>query len=335
MKTTKRVTIKDVAALAGVSFATVSRTLDDRPEISEETKERVRAACRQLGYVPNIAARGLTGRATHTLGLLVPDVSRPYYANLVTAIEQEAAINGYRVLLSNSMRDLQQELCAIEDFVARQIDGILISALSVESQALHKQLVGNLPCVYLGANHDEDCSYVMSDNEAGAYEVTRYLLSLGHRDIWLLGGRENSRNRELRTTGFCRALAEEGVKGTLIPAPDNVGKMRNWSYETAKRFLTGPLPDAIFAFSDTTALKVMEAAEEQNIHIPEQLSLVGYDNISFSGLPRIHLTTVYQKEQQQGVLALNRLLAQIGGNRERTVDVLQPELIIRSTCAKK
>ena len=112
----RRTTIKDVAALAGVSPATVSRALDDRPEISAETKERVRAACAQLGYVPNAAARGLTGQATHTLGVVVPDVSNPYFTGIATAIEETAAENGYRVLLSNSLQEEGRELQAIENF---------------------------------------------------------------------------------------------------------------------------------------------------------------------------------------------------------------------------
>ncbi len=137
----RRTTIKDVAALAGVSPATVSRTLDDRPEISAETKERVRAACAQLGYVPNAAAKGLTGQATHTLGVVVPDVSNPYFTGIATAIEETAAENGYRVLLSNSLQEEGRELRAIENFLARQIDGVLISPLSRESQAKHADLL--------------------------------------------------------------------------------------------------------------------------------------------------------------------------------------------------
>lgn len=144
---TKRTTIKDVAALAGVSFATVSRVLDDHPDISQETKEKVRAACAQLGYVPNSAARGLTGQSTHTIGVVVPDVSNPYFSDMATAIEQAAAEQGYRMLLSNSMRDTRQELQAIEGFLCRRIDGILISPLSPDTQAEHRAALGDLPCV--------------------------------------------------------------------------------------------------------------------------------------------------------------------------------------------
>ena len=114
----RRTTIRDVAALAGVSPATVSRALDDRPEIRPETRERVREACRQLGYVPNAAAKGLAGQATHVLGVVVPDVSNPYFAGIANAIEETAAENGYRVLLSNSLQEEAQELQAIENFLA-------------------------------------------------------------------------------------------------------------------------------------------------------------------------------------------------------------------------
>lgn len=334
MKTMKRVTIKDVAALAGVSFATVSRALDDRPEISPETKERVRAACATLGYVPNAAAKGLAGHATHTLGLVVPDISNPYFSGMATAIEQTAAAHGYRVLLSNSMRDETLELQAIDNFLARQIDGLLISATSPRSQSHHKELLGNLPCVYLGVNHGKDCSYVMADNESGAYAATRYLLSLGHRDILFLGGRPASRTRELRLKGFCRALTEAGLQGRDLAAPSSVGFMRQWSLEQIDALLSGPLPDAIFAFSDSIAMKIMEAAENRGIRIPEDLSLVGYDNIDFSALPRIHLTTVSQQKFHLGRIAVERLLEKLGGQTEHTADILEPELMIRSTCAK-
>ena len=330
----KRATIKDVAALAGVSAATVSRALDDRPEISSETKERVRSACAQLGYVPNAAARGLSGHATHTIGLVLPDISNPYFSGMATAIEETAAAHGCRVFLSNSLRKEDRELRAIENLVARQVDGILVNPVSPESQLRHREVLGGLPCVYLGANHDESPSYVMADNETGAYAAARYLIRLGHRDILFLGGRTTSRTREQRIRGFRRAPAEAGLEGRELPAPPNVTLMRQWSYETALELLKGPLPDAIFAYSDMTALKVLEAAEERGVRIPEDLSMVGYDNIAFGALHRIHLTTVSQHKYQQGQIAVERLLEKINGSRAHTEDILEPELIIRSTCVK-
>ena len=174
----------------------------------------------------------------------------------------------------------------------------------------------------------------MADNVAGAYAAARYLIRLGHRDILFLGGRTTSRTREHRICGFRRALAEAGLEGRELPAPPNVTLMRQWSYETALELLKGPLPDAIFAYSDMTALKVLEAAEERGVRIPEDLSMVGYDNIAFGALHRIHLTTVSQHKYQQGQIAVERLLEKINGSRAHTEDILEPELIIRSTCVK-
>ena len=335
MRTKKRVTIKDVAAVAGVSFATVSRAIADHPEISDGTKARVRAACAQLGYVPNAAAKGLTGRATYTIGLIVPDISNPFFADMATAIEQTAAQHAYRVLLSNSLRDPDLEYQAIDNFLARQVDGLLISPASPISQQQHEKLLGNMPCVYLGINHDENSSYVMSDNEGGAYAATKYLLQLGHRDILFVGGRASSRTRQLRLRGFYRAMEEAGVQGRDMAVSESVGLMKQWTIEQALEVLADPLPDAVFAFSDTIAMKIMEAAEIRGIRIPEDLSLVGYDNISFSALPRVHLTTVSQKKFRLGAIAAERLIEKIQGKPEVTADVLEAELIIRSSCAKK
>ncbi len=332
----KRATIKDVAALAGVSTATVSRVLDDRPEISDDTKAKVRAACSHLGYVPNAAARGLTGRRTNVIGMVVPDVSNPYFSDMTTAVEHRAAQEGFRVLLSNSMRNEEQELRAIDHFLARQVDGLLISAISPQSQARHGEIIRDLPCVYIGVNHSEACSYVMTDNTAGTYQATRYLLDLGHRDILFFGGRETSRTRELRFRGFSLAMEEEGLRGRELVSSGEVRKLRKWSYERAlELFRSGRIPDAILAFSDITALKIMEAAEEQGVRIPEDMSLLGYDNISFAALPQINLTTVSQRKFLTGELAATRLLEQIHGSRKRTVDMLQPKLIVRSTCIKR
>lgn len=334
---TRRTTIKDVAALAGVSFATVSRVLDDHPDISRETKEKVRAACAQLGYVPNSAARRLAGQATHTIGVIVPDISNPYFSDMATAIEQAAAERGYRMLLSNSMRDTKQELQAIDGFLSRQIDGILISPLSPDTQSAHKAVLGDLPCVYIGVNHNGQCSYVAGDNRAGTYRATRYLVELGHRDLVFLGGQERSLTREQRSAGFHQALQEAGLSGReYFMEQDPADSGRQWSYDIALQlFRQERPPDAVVAFSDIMALRIMEAAEVCGVRIPQDVSLVGYDNISFSALPRIRLTTVSQKKRRQGRLAVAALLSQIQGDFHHAAQLIQPELIVRSTCVKK
>ena len=131
-------------------------------------------------------------------------------------------------------------------------------------------------------------------------------------------------------------MAERGLPGRELAAVGDVRQLRQWSYERALAlFRSGPVPDAIFAFSDITALKIMEAAEERGIRVPRDVSLLGYDNISFAALPRIDLTTVSQRKFRAGEIAVKGVLEQIHGKKERTVDLLRPELIIRSTCIKK
>ena len=136
--------------------------------------------------------------------------------------------------------------------------------------------------------------------------------------------------------GFRRALKEHGLSGRVLPAPPDTRELRQWAYEQALAlFGERTLPHAVLAFSDLTALRILEAAEERGIRVPEDLSLVGYDNVSYAAIPRIHLTTVSQHKFQQGRIAVERLLCQIQGDRRPTADLLQPELVVRSTCAPR
>ena len=149
--------------------------------------------------------------------------------------------------LAGSGKEKQQKLLA--DMAKVGIDGgLLISSISPNLKARHQEILGNLPCVYLGVNHDEDCSHVTADNEKGGYIGTKYLLDLGHRDIWFVGGRAASRTRDLRIRGFMRAMEEAGLTGRTITTQPNMSFMRDWTTEEALEVLQEPLPDAIFAF---------------------------------------------------------------------------------------
>ncbi len=331
----KRVTIREVAQRAGVSAATVSRVLSNHAAISEETKALVRETCREMNYVPDMAARGLSGHSTHTIGVILPDISNPYFSGMYTAIEQRASELGYRVLLSNTLHDPRREQSAIDQILSHQVDGIMISAYSPQTQEQQAPLIGTHPCVYLGSNHGPACSYVEVDNERGAYEATQYLVHLGHRKIVFLGGRTSSRTLEQRLKGYRRSLLEHGLPPQEITAPDDVGGLRHWCYQRAKALLWGgALPDAIIAYSDIFAMRVLEAAGEYGLHAPEDFSILGFDDIAFGCLPQIRLTTVSQKKIHSGRLAVERLVEQMQGSRQRSADVLLPELIIRGTCRK-
>ena len=332
----KRVTMRDVAVRAGVSIATVSRVLNDLSTISDETKRRVRAVCAELNYLPDFAARGLSGHATHMLGLIVPDVSNPYFSGMATAIGQAASESGYQVLLSNSLHIPERELEVIGGMLSQQVDGLLISACSPEQQARRDELMGHLPCVYLGSNHGTGCSAVEVDNESGACQAVQYLLRLGHRDIVFLGGRQGSSTLAARLRGYERMRREAGFTGAAITAPDGTRGLRQWSYQRAlELFRSGGRPDAIIAYSDMIALKVLEAAEECGLRAPEGFSILGFDNIYYGAFPRIRLTSISQRKIWMGRLAVERLLEKIAGDAQVTEDILPAELVIRSTCRRQ
>lgn len=332
----KRVTVRDIAALAGVSASTVSRALNDHPAISPGTKRAVREACQRLNYVPDITARGLSGHETHTIGIIVPDISNPYFSALCTALEGRAAERGYRVILVNTLHDPAYELDAVDQLLAHRVDGMLITACSPDSQEGHRALLGSTPCVYLGSNHGPRCSYVEADNERGACEAVQYLHLLGHRKILFLGGRQGSRTLAQRLAGYRRSMSLNGLPCREMVWRGEESGMLAWCGEQAAAlFGAGEIPDAILAYSDMVAVRVLDAAEAWGLRVPEDFSMVGFDNIVFGGLPQVGLTTVSQREFEAGRLAVDRLLEKIGGRDARTEDVLQPELIIRATCRKK
>lgn len=333
----KKITARDVAALAGVSPATVSRALNDHPAISAKTKEAVRKACEALQYVPDLTARSLTGHRTNTIGVIIPDISNPYYSALCTAIERHAAGQGYRVMLSNTLHDPERELAAIDQMLSQQVDGLIISAYSPRSQSLHQGLVKSTPCLYVGSNHGPDCSYIEIDNESGAYEATQFLYHLGHRNMMFFGGRSGSRTLEQRLMGYRRSMRANHLPPKEVFAPDTVVGLRRWCREKASALLgENRFPGAILAYSDMMAMEVLDAAEAYGLSAPQDFSIIGFDNIILAQLPQIHLTTVTQCKSRVGRLAVERLLQRIesGGSAPRTTDVFQPELIPRSTCRK-
>lgn len=331
----KRVTIRDVAKEAGVSPSTVSRALKGHALISRETRAAVEAACQRLRYVPDLTAQSLAGEQTYSIGFIVPDISNPYFSALFTVIEATAAENGYSVMLINTRYDPERELEAVDRMLAQRVDGLLAVANSPASQQRQTALLLDTPCVYIGNNHGGACSFVEADNAKGAYEAVQYLHRLGHRKITFLGGGQNSRTLEQRLSGYRQAMERHALQFDICTAAAEAVDMRSWCRNTALELFHRPAPpDAILAYSDTIAMTVLDAAAECGLEAPEDFSIIGFDNTDFSGLPYISLTSVSQQKYRTGQLAVQRLLEKIGGDRRQTTDILQPELIIRSSCRK-
>ena len=330
----KRVTIKDVAERAGVSTGTVSRALSDRPEISAATKARIRAICEEMGYVPNMAARRLVKRASHTLGLIIPDISNPYFAEIALEIEMVARSNGYHLLICNSTRSEKREYEAAEQVLRQQVDGIIVSPSSPESMERLRTLCGSLPVIYLGDNHGPNCSYVSVNNVRGGYLGGRYLAELGHRSVAFMGGRASSRTNRYRVQGFLQAMEEYDCRSFVVDCPNEMDDADRYNRLAAEFLAQKPPITAIFAYSDRFAFCVMRAAFDLGLRIPEDLSLLGFNNIAYAAFPHINLASIAHHNQLIGRTAVERLLAQIGGNRELTQDILEPELIVRGSCCR-
>lgn len=332
----KRITIRDVAKEAGVSPSTVSRALKGHTLISQQTRQAVEAACQRLRYVPDLTAQSLAGDQSHTIGVIVPDVSNPYFSALFTVIEAFAAENGYSVLLINSQYDQELELEAVDRMLSQRVDGLLLVANSPASQQRQAELLADTPCVFIGNNHGPSCSFVESDNARGAREAVQYLYRLGHRRIIFFGGGQNSRTLELRLDGYCQAMRDRGLSPAAYTALTETVDMGRWCRETAHRLLRESVPpDAILAYSDVTAMQTLDAAAELGLEAPRDFSIIGFDNTDFSRLPYIALTSVSQQKYRTGRLAVQRLLEKISGDRRLTMDTLLPELMIRSSCRKK
>lgn len=333
----RRVTIKDIARIAGVSSSTVSRALSGSTELSESTRSRILQICREEGYRVNALARSLICSKTNVLGLIVPEVTNPFYSELSLGVETHARSLGYNVMLCNSLNDpkITEELFGF--LLSHQVDGIILASSRNDSIHWMQQYSAALPAVLLGtatAENGAEVNSVSVDNQAGGRLAAEYLLSLGHRDILYLGYRPSSLTHRLRFSGFAEALQRAGVQPIVVENPADASSITH-GYELSRQLFAKPIHyTAIFAATDSLALGVMQAADECHIAIPDDISLLGFDNIIYSSLPKITLSTVDQRKPLLAQAAVN-LLTNIIDSSERdefTHRLIRPTLITRSSC---
>lgn len=331
----KNVTIKDVAKAAGVSYSTVSRALTGSPEISEETRERILKLCKEMNYTANTVARSMVMKSTNLLGLILTSVNNPFMSELAYHIDRQARAKGYNILLCNSSRDPEQERELFDLMIGRQVDGILIAPSGAESYNKLFPYFSRIPTVFIGENLREvPESYVSVDNFRGAQMGVEYLYHLGHRDILYFGRRRGSTTHQLRADGYAAACEQFGLTPRYCNNPFSSSSIK-YGYQLAKQLFSQPRQfSAIFAATDTNALGIMQAAEEIRLRIPEDLSLLGFDNIRDSGLPRIQLTTIEQPKKMLASVAVDTLLDKIQNDRDGySHRILSPTLVERSSCA--
>lgn len=332
----KNVTIKDVANVVGVSYSTVSRALSGSPEISEETRARIVEVCRQMNYTPNTVARAMVKRNTMMLGLILTDINNPFMSELAYYVDRQAHEHGYNILLSNSSKDKDQEREIFELMVGHQVDGIILCPCGPESSEALTQLTKRVPTVFFGENLREiPESYISVDNFRGGEMGTEYLYGLGHRNILYFGKRRNSTTHQLRADGYENACKKLGITPHYFNNTFNSTSIQNGYLMAKQLFSEKPEFTAIFASTDTNALGIMKAAEEAGIRIPEDISLLGFDNIRDASLPRIDLTTIEQPMKLLSSVAMDCLFQKIQNEQSGySHRILYPNLVERSSCRK-
>ena len=329
----KSVTLKDVAKAAGVSYATVSRALSGSPQIGSETRERIIKLCDEMGYTTNYVARSMVMKKTDLIGLVVPSIDNQFMSELGYYAEMSARSHGYNIMLCNSGPDLRQEKTVVKLLLGRQVDGILIVPQSPKTYENIRAFTDQVPTVFLSENlRDQPQSYVAVDNSRGTYIGTEYLYKLGHRQI-LYFGRRHSTTHQLRAEGYMKACQKLGLRQMFYNSEYSRSSIEN-GYQMAKDLFSRPIDySAIFASTDSNALGILKAADEMGIDIPGQLSLIGFDNIPSTALPRIELTTIEQPKREMAVQAVDMLRDKIeNGTQGYVHQILLPRLVERSTC---
>jgi DNA-binding LacI/PurR family transcriptional regulator len=329
------VTIRQIAEKADVSIGTVSHVINGTAAVREKLRVRVLDAIRSLGYQPSQLARGLRRNQTSMLVMMIPDVTNPFFPAVVRGVEDIAFKNKYRVVLCNTDNDRRKETLYLNEMRSYSPAGWLVIP-SVDSEiAPHFTTTPGPPAICLDRQpqgwHGD---VVLVANEDGAHSATRHLLRMGHRHLAVITGPLHLANAVERLNGFKRALAEANVP---IDA-DYIQEARferNSGYSAAKRLLRMlPRPTAIFACNDLMALGVLLAARELGLHCPEELSVVGFDNLDFAEFTAPALTTVHQPGYQLGTAAARMLLERIAGSQQpRQKVVLPTELQIRHSVA--
>ncbi|WP_271010130.1 LacI family DNA-binding transcriptional regulator [Paucibacter sp. B51] len=331
-----RITVSDIAARAGVSVMTVSRALSGKGYVAEATRERVLAMAQAMGYVANLGAKALKGGRTHVLGLLVTDFESPVVAAIINAISRVVKQAGMDLIIYDiAPNEGGQARPEVVPLLSSLCDGLLLILPGQHAEQLEHFQRTELPVVLVNYwRAPTPLPVVRADNYEGAYALTRHLLDLGHRRIAFVRGTAYSGQSQERERGFAAALGQAG----LAPAPElvvegNFGQRSGFEQGLQLLDLAEP-PTAVFCANDLMALGLLDAARARGLQVPEDLSLVGFDDIPAAAHTHPALTTVQQDYEQLGGSAVRLLLQQIEAGVQRGIRVeLQSSLVIRESTA--
>jgi len=329
-------TIKDVAKLAEVHPSTVSRVINDDSRISEKTKNKVLLIIKKLGYTPNAIARGLKIKRTYTLGMLIPDITNPFFAEIARGVEDTANKNNYNVILCNTDDKLKKERTYLEILKGKRVDGLILGTAHIKDKSILELEKKKFPYILVSRNIEKlNKNCIIIDDIEGGMMATEYLINLGYRRIAHITGPLKTRSALNRLKGYKLALKKYNIKYMDELVEEGDFRIKG-GYQAMKKFLKLlDLPRAIFAANDLLALGAMQAIQKKNLHIPEDFSVVGFNDIKLASFVYPTLTTIRQPMLEMGELAVKMLLRIIeeGEFNQRKI-LLKSKLIIRESCKK-
>jgi len=332
-----RVTIKDVAQKAEVSITTVSRVLNDKVDeyMRKETKDRILQAIKELNFKPDKRAQSLRGLGTKIIGLVIPNRLNPYFEQLAAAVEQVCYKEGYGVLLCSSQNSIERESVYLDLLERQKVDAIILSTVGLKKGELNDLIERGTPIVLVDENvPGVNTPAIFANNYMGGCQATQYLIDLGHRRIAFITGSMNLLSSKDRLRGFCETLKKNDLEPNrkLIKEGDYTYES---GYETGKQLLRKSRDDftAIFCSDDLMAFGVIQAIKKKGMKVPDDYSIVGFDDMYFSSISSPQLTTVAQPVKEMAFRAFVAVKEQISGGlfQEKKHQFLDTQLIVRES----
>ena len=328
-------TLKEMAEKLQLSISTVSRALNDHQDISEVTKKRVKALAAELNYIPNIFAKGFRTHKTNIIGVIVPSITHYFTTTLIRGILEEASLQGYRVIISESNNNVDKQTEMLNTMIQFGVDGILMSLSKMTRDISSILKIRNtLPLILFDkASNKIPCTQVVINEEEAAYNAIDHLINIGKKRIAIIKESEFSYNSEKRFEGYLRALRENNlpIDEKIILSVDDIS-MKQGKRMTNVLMSLKQKPDAIFAITDTAAIGVIKTLKKMHVKIPEEVAVVGFSNSINSTIIEPMLTTIDQPGQKIGATAVKYLIEEINHPNDtltnKTIEI-RSNLIIR------
>lgn len=335
---TKRSTIKDVAEKVGVSIATVSRVVNEIPgHYNSETKKEIVEAIESLNYQPNFIARSLRSNRTYTVDFVVPEL-QPFFAEILKGVQYVARKKGYSIVLCNTDYDPRQEAAYVDNLLRRRVDGGIFTSGVIQSEHILRLKKEGIPVVLIEKFiKDPDTPGVLIDNVSAAKKAVKYLIELGYRDIGFISAPVEMIPFKDRFEGYKRALHENMIpyNSSNVYIKDSIRResLRD-GYQLMKRIIRrGNYPGAFFIVSDTLAIGAMKAIRDSGMKVPDDIAIVGFDDIEMASFCEPPLTTMAQPKYEMGVSGMELLVKAMSGVRLRKKEIeLEVELVVRESC---